>query len=126
MSVDGVHVRLLLLRISRIACRRFTWPDPESYGISRAKPLASFYRSQGSLLPHCREALARETGNSRNTVRRYLRDESAARYKPRRLRATELDPFRDYVIEPLTSARPGWSPTPALPAELRAHDHAHS
>ena len=37
--------------------------------------------------------IARETGSSRNTVRRYLRNESAARYKPRSRRARKLDPF---------------------------------
>src|SRR5260370_36230145 len=63
--------------------------------------------------------IARETGSSRNTVRRYLRDESAARYKPRRLRATKLDPFRDYVVERLTSAAPEWIPASALLRELR-------
>jgi len=36
---------------------------------------------------------------SRNTVRRYLRDESAARYKPRPVRPMKLDPFKGYVIE---------------------------
>jgi len=41
--------------------------------------------------------IARDTGRSRNTVRRYLRDESAARYKPRPPRATKLDPFKDYA-----------------------------
>ena len=43
--------------------------------------------------------IARETGVARNTVRRYLRDEGAARYKPRPPRSTKLDPFRAYVIE---------------------------
>src|SRR5260370_40622344 len=42
MIVEGVHDRLLLLRNSRIACRRITSREPESYGISRAKPLASW------------------------------------------------------------------------------------
>ena len=63
--------------------------------------------------------IARETGSSRNTVRRYLRDESAARYKPRPLRATKLDPFRDYVIERLRSAAPEWIPASVLLRELR-------
>src|SRR5439155_27086220 len=58
--------------------------------------------------------IARETGSSRNTVRRYLRDESAARYKPRRLRATKLDPFRDYVVDRLTSAATEWMPASVL------------
>src|ERR1700760_1601286 len=63
--------------------------------------------------------IARETGSSRNTVRRYLRDESAARYKPRPLRATKLDPFRDYVIERRRSAAPEWIPASVLLRELR-------
>jgi transposase len=33
--------------------------------------------------------IARETGVARNTVRRYLRDEAAARYKPRPPRSTQ-------------------------------------
>jgi transposase len=41
--------------------------------------------------------ITRDTGSSRNTVRRYLRDESAGRYKPRPpWAATKLDPFKDY------------------------------
>jgi len=40
--------------------------------------------------------IARETGVARNTVRRYLRDEEAARYKPRPPRSTKLDPFKTY------------------------------
>ena len=38
--------------------------------------------------------IARETGVARNTVRRYLRDEEAARYKPRPARSTKLDRLR--------------------------------
>jgi transposase len=51
--------------------------------------------------------IARETGVARNTVRRYLRDEEAARYKPRPPRSTKLDPFKAYVTERLGSAAPG-------------------
>src|SRR5437016_11507642 len=43
MIVEGVHDRLLLLRNSRIACPRITLRTPKSYGISRAKPLASYF-----------------------------------------------------------------------------------
>ena len=59
--------------------------------------------------------IAREVGSSRNTVRRYLRDESAARYKPRPPRATKLDLFKDYVVERLTSAAPE-----RIPASVRS------
>jgi transposase len=54
--------------------------------------------------------IARETGISRNTVRRYLRDEEAVRYKPRPVRPTKLDPFKDYVIERLRAAAPSGFP----------------
>jgi predicted transcriptional regulator len=56
--------------------------------------------------------IARETGSSRNTVRRYLRNESAARYKPRLPRATKLDPFKGYIAERL------WSRSTPLPSGL--------
>src|SRR5499427_8101007 len=63
--------------------------------------------------------IAREMGSSRNTVRRYLRDESAARYKPRAPRATKLDAFKDYVVERLTAAAPERIPASVLLRELR-------
>jgi transposase len=63
--------------------------------------------------------IARETGSSRNTVRRYLRNESAARYKPRSRRARKLDRFKDYVVERLTSAAPERIPASVLLRELR-------
>ena len=54
--------------------------------------------------------IARETGISRNTVRRYLRDEEASRYKPRPPRPAKLDPFKAYVVERLRAAAPGADP----------------
>jgi transposase len=63
--------------------------------------------------------IARETGTSRNTVRRYLRDESAPRYKQRPPRPTKLDGFKDYVIERLTAAAQERIPASVLPRELR-------
>jgi transposase len=54
--------------------------------------------------------IARASGISRNTVRRYLRDEAAARYKPRPPRSTKLDPFKPYVIERVGAAAPEWIP----------------
>jgi transposase len=63
--------------------------------------------------------IARETGISRNTVRRYLRDESAARYKARPVRAAKLDPFKAYVIARVRAAAPEWIPASVLLQELR-------
>src|SRR5215472_2812498 len=63
--------------------------------------------------------ISRETGIARNTVRRYLRDESATRYKQRPLRATKLDPFKNYVSERLAAAAPQRIPASVLLMELR-------
>ena len=41
-------------------------------------------------------AIAREIGVSRNTVRRYLRDGDADRYRPRTRRSGKLTAFDDY------------------------------
>jgi transposase len=44
--------------------------------------------------------LARVTGSSRNTVRRYLREgEAAAVRKPAPRRAEKLDPFKAYIVD---------------------------
>src|SRR2546421_891491 len=68
--------------------------------------------------------IARETGISRNTVRRYLRDEEAARYKPRPPRPTKLDPFKRYVIERVGAAAPEWIPASVLLMELRERGYS--
>jgi transposase len=62
--------------------------------------------------------IAREMGVSRNTVRRYLRDGEAERYKPRPPRPTKLDPFKGYVIARLGAAAPEWIPASVLLMEL--------
>lgn len=68
--------------------------------------------------------IARETGLSRNTLRRYLRDEKAPRYRPRPPRATKLDPFRGYVAQRLSAAAPERIPATVLLAELRERGYA--
>jgi transposase len=68
--------------------------------------------------------IAREIGVSRNTVRRYLRDEEAARYKSRPPRSTKLDPFKGYVIERQRSAAPERIPASVLLMELRERGYS--
>jgi len=68
--------------------------------------------------------IARATGLSRNTVRRYLRDEAAARYKERPPRPGKLDPFKGYVVERLASAAPERIPASVLLGELRERGYA--
>lgn len=62
--------------------------------------------------------IARDTGLSRTTVRRYLRDRAAVRYKARLPRATKLDPFKAYVVRRLAAAAPVRIPATVLVGEL--------
>ena len=63
--------------------------------------------------------IARELGCSRNTVRRYLREPSAERYRPRAARATKLDGYRDYIAARVRSALPAAIPAKVLLGEIR-------
>ena len=62
--------------------------------------------------------IARELGVSRNTVRRYLRDPQAGRYKRQAARVKKLDPFCDYVQSRIEAAQPHWIPATVLLREL--------
>lgn len=62
--------------------------------------------------------IARQLGCSRNTVRRYLREEEARRYGPREPRATKLDPYKPYLAERVEQARPRWIPATVLLREI--------
>ena len=68
--------------------------------------------------------IARETGVARNTVRRYLRDKDAPRYKPRPPRSSKLDPFQAYITERLAAAAPEWIPASVLLMELRERGYS--
>jgi transposase len=63
-------------------------------------------------------AIARQLDCSRNTVRRYLRDEAACRYGPRQPRACKLDDYRSYLHERIEQARPRWIPATVLLREI--------
>lgn len=63
--------------------------------------------------------IAREMGVSRNTVRRYVRDAQAARYKDRPQRPAKIDPFRPYIVERLAAAAPDLIPAKVLFDEIR-------
>jgi transposase len=51
-------------------------------------------------------AITREVGVSRNTVRRYLRDGDAERYRPRPQRSGKLAAFDDYIAKRFAEAAP--------------------
>lgn len=62
--------------------------------------------------------IARQLGCSRNTVRRYLREEQARRYGPRDPRVTKLDAYKAYLAERVEQARPRWIPATVLLREI--------
>ena len=64
--------------------------------------------------------LARVTGHSRNTVRRYLRvGETAERRKPTAKRAEKLDDFKDYIVARMRAASPARIPAAVLFREIK-------
>ena len=68
--------------------------------------------------------IAKELNVSRNTVRRYLRDLSAAPIYPERdPRATKLDPYKDYLQDRINAAKPHWIPATVLLAEIKARGY---
>lgn len=64
-------------------------------------------------------AIAKKLECSRNTVRRYLRDESARRYGPRGRRPCKLDAHVAYLQLRIDQAKPRWIPATVLLRELR-------
>lgn len=64
-------------------------------------------------------AIARQLDCSRNTVRRYLRDQATQRYGPRKPRACKLDEYKSYLHERVGQARPRWIPATVLLREIQ-------
>ncbi len=64
--------------------------------------------------------IARELDISRNTVRRYLKSPEAMRPKPRRQRASKLDPYTEYVDRRMAE---GLENCVVLHRELAAHGY---
>ena len=64
--------------------------------------------------------IVRQTGVSRNTVRKYLRDDTEPKYTERPKRLGKLDAYKDYIGERIEAARPQWIPATAIEREIRA------
>lgn len=65
--------------------------------------------------------IARQSSLSRNTVRKYLRDELIKPgYAPRSPRPGKLTPYKAYFRERVEAARPHWIPATVLDREIRA------
>ena len=69
-------------------------------------------------------AIAKQLECSRNTVRRYLRDEEARRYGPREPRACKLDAYKSYLRSRVDQARPRWIPATVLLREISERGYA--
>ena len=68
--------------------------------------------------------LARVTGHSRNTVRRYLRGgEEAERRKLAAKRAEKLDDFKDYIVARVHAASPARIPAAVLFREIKGRGY---
>ena len=64
--------------------------------------------------------IAEEVGCAVNTVRRHMDDENLPRYDRKKLRATKLSPFEEYLRERQAAARPAWIPASVLLREIVA------
>lgn len=64
--------------------------------------------------------IARQMGMSRNTVRRYLREERASRYGPRKARPCKLEAHKAFLQERIAQAKPDWIPATVLLREIQA------
>lgn len=68
--------------------------------------------------------LARATGRSRNTVRRYLREgDAAAVRRPAPKRPEKLDPFKAYIVGRVKAAAPDRIPAVVLFREIKARGY---
>jgi transposase len=64
--------------------------------------------------------IARITGHSRNTVRKFLRSSAEPRYKERGRRPTKLDRYKTFLEERVKAALPHRLPSPVLTREIKA------
>jgi len=64
--------------------------------------------------------IAKQMELSRNTVRRYLREQPAVKYRPREARPCKLDPHKAHLKLRIEQARPDWIPATVLLREIQA------
>jgi transposase len=79
----------------------------------------SILRKQGKSL----RAIARYTGRSINTVRKYAFGVKALQYKTRPKQASKLTPYLDYIRHRLSLASPQWIPASVLYREICAQGY---
>ena len=67
--------------------------------------------------------IARETGHSINTVRKYVRDKGEVGYRRRAIKPGKLIPFEGYLQSRMNQAKPKWLPATVLFEEIRAQGY---
>jgi transposase len=73
-------------------------------------------RKQG----HSLRDIAKMTGYSVNTIRKYGSDNTISTYKSRPKRPQKLEPFQEYIRERVGAAAPQWIPSPVIFREILA------
>jgi len=69
-------------------------------------------------------AIAKHHQLSRNTVRRYLRDAAKTpTYSKRERKPSKLEPYKSYLQERITAAKPDWIPAVVLFREIQAQGY---
>jgi len=66
------------------------------------------------------KAIARKTGYSINTIRKYARDHKQAKYSKRSRKPQKLDDYKDYLTHRVNSAKPNWLPAVVLLREIQS------
>lgn len=69
------------------------------------------------------KAIVRETGVSRNTVRKYLDNQEMPRYRKRSGRVSKLDPYKAYIGQRIKAAHPDWIPAAVIYQEILAQGY---
>ena len=64
------------------------------------------------------KAITRELGVSRNTVRKYLRQNTTPQYQRIQPRISILDPYKPYLLQRVNAAHPEWIPAVVLYQEI--------
>ena len=72
-------------------------------------------RKQGKSL----KAIARETGYSINTIRKYTRDNKLPKYKNRPQKPQKLDNYKNYIKSRIAQADPIWLPATVIFREIK-------
>jgi transposase len=70
--------------------------------------------------------IAKETGYSINTVRKYVRDSLKPIYSSRPTRISKLDNYHNYLKTRVKQAEPAWIPATVLYVEIQSHGYTGS